>query len=109
VTQHVVSRDIPPKTAALGEADRQQPLSMNDLRVLAQAVGHVVTEPVQDFSGLEILLRSSNHIDAGSTQRSDCRIAQDGRTGHRERYFEMAEVIRPIEAIAGSRSQFVER
>ena len=83
VSEHVVSRDVPPKTTAFGEADRKKALGVNDLRVLAQAVGHVLAKPVQDLSGLEILLRGCNHVDVRRAERSDCCISEDRRAGNR--------------------------
>src|SRR5436190_22210597 len=109
ITQPVVPWDIPSKPASLGEADRKQALGVNDLRVLAQTVGHVMAEPVQDLSGLEIPFRGGDHVDAGSVQRRDRRIPEDCGTSNRERHFEVTKVIRPIETVERPRSQLVER
>src|SRR5262249_28221732 len=109
VLQHVIPRDVPPQPTSFGETNGKQARGMDDLCVLAQSVSHVMTKPIKDLSSLEIPLRGSNHVDARCAQRRDRRIPEQRGTRNGERHLEMAKVIRPIEAIEGSRSELVER
>src|SRR5262249_8027546 len=99
VVQYAVPRDIPPKPTSFGETDGKQALGVNDVCVLAQAVSHVMAEPVHDLSSLEVPLRSSDHVDARSALRRDRGVSEDGGTGNRERHFKVTKVIRPIETV----------
>jgi len=62
VGQRSIFRKIALQTAAFGQSHWQQPLGTHHIRIFALAVGHVVANAIQRFTGLEVSFGNGDDI-----------------------------------------------
>src|ERR1700682_3965672 len=93
---HVVVRkdsvlgNVSLKATALDQADGEQSLRIDDISVLALAVGHVIAVPVEEFAAAEGAFRLRNNCHDGAAEGSHCCIPKQDGTRHGEGNFEFA-------------------
>src|SRR3954466_8668776 len=99
ISEDRVLRDWARHATSLGDADRQEILVGDRLRVLCLAEDSEPADFVKSLADLEVPLSSGNPFDAGTGQRRERRIAAERDAGDGERHFEMAKVERRVEAV----------